>query len=212
MRRRILVAAAMSLVAVVAALAIYHFGTDFVGGRFDRQPIATRAPDVGGAGSPGVFELSFLDQPRALPEIKFVNGNGDAQSLSDFRGRPVLLNIWATWCVPCRQEMSALDRLQAAFDKSQFLVLPLSIDRKGVPVVKSFYEELGIKVLDIYVDQTSNAASTLSTLGVPTTLFIDRDGREVGRKIGPAEWDSPEAIAELRERLGLPAGAQKAGP
>jgi len=103
-----------------------------------------------------------------------------------------------------------IDRLQATIDKSQLLVLPLSIDRKGAPVVKQFYEELGLKVLGIYVDQSGKASSELSTVGVPTTLLIDRDGREIGRKVGPAEWDSPEMIALIREHLGLPASAAKA--
>src|SRR5229473_113080 len=163
--RRILGAGAGLLAAVAAALALYHYGTEFITGASNRQ------------------------------------------SLADFRGRPVLLNIWATWCVPCRKEMPALDRLQTTIDKSKLLVLPLSIDRKGAPVIKQFYEELGLKVLVIYVDQSGKASSELSTVGVPTTLLIDRDGREIGRKVGPAEWDSPEMIALIREHLGLPASA-----
>jgi len=156
-------------------------------------------------------QFSFLDKPVALPEIHFVDASDRPLSLGNFRGRPVLLNIWATWCVPCRKEMPSLDRLQAKFDPSQFLVLTLSIDRKGIPAVKAFYEELGLKSLGIYVDQSGVAVHLLSVLGVPTTLFVDRAGHEVGRKIGAAEWDSPETVALLRDHMKLPASSPDAG-
>jgi len=204
--RRILGAGAALLGAVAAAVALYHYGTEFTSGPSNRQPVAANtAPS-------DAFNFSFFDQPRALPELRFVDGENRALSLADFRGRPLLLNIWATWCVPCRKEMPALDRLQVAIDKSQLLVLPLSIDRKGVPVVKQFYQELGLRALGIYVDQSGKASSELGAVGLPTTLLIDRDGREIGRKIGPAEWDSPEMIALIREHLGLPSGERKARP
>jgi thiol-disulfide isomerase/thioredoxin len=205
-------AAAVPLLVGAVALASYRFGPLAFIAHLDRGEVPARAPDISGPMSSKAFELSLLDQPRALPELRFVGSNGEALTLGDFRGRPVLLNIWATWCVPCRQEMPALDRLQAAFDKSQFLVLPLSIDRKGVPAVKSFYQELGLETLGIYVDETSKAARALDTVGVPTTLLIDREGREIGRKIGPAEWDSPDMVALIREHLGLPSRDQKASP
>src|SRR5260370_4036055 len=206
--RRILGAGAALLGAVAAAVALYHYGTEFTSGRSNRQPVAAAANTA----PSDAFNFSFFDQPRALPELRFVDGENRALSLADFLGRPVLLNIWATWCVPCRKEMPALDRLQAAIGDSEFVVLPLSIDRRGLPVVKQFYQELGLKSLGIYVDQSGNASSALNAVGVPTTLLIDRDGREIGRKIGPAEWDSPETIALIREQLVLPAGAAKATP
>jgi len=146
------------------------------------------------------------------PDFTLTLFDGSVLRLEQLRGKVVFLNIWATWCVPCRKEMPALDRLQVAIDKSQLLVLPLSIDRKGVPVVKQFYQELGLRALGIYVDQSGKASSELGAVGLPTTLLIDRDGREIGRKIGPAEWDSPEMIALIREHLGLPASEHKAGP
>src|SRR5438046_804331 len=128
--RRILGAGAGLLAAVAAALALYHDGTEFITGTSNRQPVAA------GSAPSDAFNFSFFDQPRALPELRFVDGEGHAWSLADFRGHPILLNIWATWCVPCRKEMPALDRLQTAIDKSQLFVLPLSIDRQGAPVVK----------------------------------------------------------------------------
>jgi thiol-disulfide isomerase/thioredoxin len=150
------------------------------------------------------LHFSFLDQPAELPEIHFVDGAGRSLTLGDFRGRPILLNLWATWCVPCRKEMPSLDHLQAKFDPSRFLVLTLSIDRRGVPAIEQFYQELGLKSLSIYLDQPGATLQLLQAPGLPTTLFIDRDGKVIGRKIGPAEWDNPETIALLRKHLDLP--------
>jgi thiol-disulfide isomerase/thioredoxin len=213
MIRQILGTGVILLAALAVAVALDHYGTVFLSNPSDRQPVVSApAPVDTEPASSDAFKLSFLDHPRALPELRFVDGEGRVLSLSDFRGRPIVLNIWATWCVPCRKEMPALERLQAAIDKSQLLVLPLSIDRQGPPVVKQFYQEFGLTALGIYVDQSGKASGALNTVGVPTTLLIDRDGRETGRKIGPAEWDSPEMIALIREHLGLPSSGQEGSP
>jgi thiol-disulfide isomerase/thioredoxin len=197
--------------AAAAAVALYYHETRVVAGRSDRQPFAA-APALNDNGSASSDDLrfSFFDQPRALPDLRFADSGGRSLSLQDFRNVPILLNIWATWCVPCRKEMPALDRLQAELGASQLFVLPLSIDRQGLLVIKKFYEGLGLTSLGIYVDQSGNASSALNAVGVPTTLLINRDGREIGRKIGPAEWDSPEVVALLRDHLGLASSAQKA--
>ena len=147
------------------------------------------------------FEFRPLDEPRPLPELGFTDADGRDLTLGDFRGRLVLLNIWATWCVPCRKEMPTLDRLQAKLGGSDFEVIALSIDRQGLAVVKPFYEELGLKALRIYLDASGKATQTLGTVGVPTTLLIDQQGREIGRVLGPAEWDSPEVEAVIRRYL-----------
>jgi thiol-disulfide isomerase/thioredoxin len=116
----------------------------------DPAEVATPATSVA-ATDP--LEISFFDQPRPLPEIVFTDADERARSLTDFRGRVVLLNLWATWCVPCRKEMPALDRLQATVGPSELLVLPLSMDRQGAAVVKPFYAGLGLKALGIYIDE-----------------------------------------------------------
>ena len=136
-----------------------------------------------------------------MPELQFVDGEGHALTLAEFRGRVVLLNIWATWCVPCRKEMPTLDRLQAKLGSRDFQVVALSIDRAGIPPVGQFYKELGLTALGTYVDKSGKAAGSLGTVGIPTTLLVDRDGQEVARKVGPAEWDSPEVIALIRRQL-----------
>jgi thiol-disulfide isomerase/thioredoxin len=201
---RVLGAAVVLTAAGAAALAINHFGTAFMFSRPDRQPAppAQAALDARTPSSNGLT-LSFAEQPRAIPDLRFVDGEGHASSLADFRGRAVLLNIWATWCVPCRKEMPTLDRLQAKLGSPDFQVVALSIDRQGASVIKSFYQELDLKSLGIYVDQSGKAASDLHSPGIPTTLLVDREGREIARKLGPAEWDSPEMIGLIREHLGL---------
>jgi thiol-disulfide isomerase/thioredoxin len=136
--------------------------------------------------------------PKPVAAIQFEDAQGKTRSLSDFRGKVVLLNIWATWCVPCRKEMPALDRLQTLFETRDLEVLPLSIDRGGLDVVRKFYTEVGIQKLGLYRDTSGNATRELGAMGIPTTLLIDREGRELGRLIGPAEWDSPDMVAFIR--------------
>jgi thiol-disulfide isomerase/thioredoxin len=153
--------------------------------------------------------LSVHAEPRPVPAIRFTDGDGRELTLADFRGRVVLLNIWATWCVPCRKEMPSLDRLEKQLDRKDFIVLPVSIDRKGLSVVKPFYEELGLASLGIYLDTSGSIQGALAVPGIPTTLLIDREGREVARKMGAAEWDSPEMVALIGRYL--PPGGDNEG-
>jgi thiol-disulfide isomerase/thioredoxin len=148
-----------------------------------------------GSASGNQLELSVFDQPHALPEVRFQDDQGRDLTVGDFRGRVVVLNVWATWCVPCRKEMPTLDRLQARLGGKDFLVLALSIDRKGVEAVRGFYQEVGVENLAIYVDPSGKGSHALAIPGVPTTLLIDREGREVARKMGEAKWDSPEMVS-----------------
>ncbi len=211
-RRQAIGAAALLLAALAAAVAAYDLAIELGGKGADRRPAA--AFEGSGRDAPAfsdTFRLSFWDQPRAVPALHFTDEESRALSLADFRGRAVVLNIWATWCIPCRKEMPTFDRLQAAFDKSELVVLPLSIDHQGVAVVRQFYKQLGLKALGLYVDPSGKAPSELAAVGLPTTLLLDRSGREVGRKIGPAEWDSPEMIALLRRHLGIPEKGRKGG-
>lgn len=136
--------------------------------------------------------------PKPIPAVSFNDDQGRLRSLADFRGKVVLLNIWATWCPPCRREMPSLDRLQSALGGADFEVAALSIDRAGIEVVRKFYAEAGIRNLAIYIDSSGKAPRELGTVGVPSTLLIDREGRELGRLAGAAEWDAPEMVAFLR--------------
>jgi thiol-disulfide isomerase/thioredoxin len=146
------------------------------------------------------------DAPGSVPELQFTDGEGRPRALADFHGKVVLLNAWATWCLPCRREMPTLDRLQASLGGPDFEVVALSIDRGGVDVVRKFYTEIGIQHLAIHIDSSGKAGFALATAGLPTTLLIDRQGQELGRLIGPAEWDAPDMVAFLKSFI-----AQKQG-
>jgi len=145
-----------------------------------------------------VKNLVIHDEPKALGAISFQDDHGRARSLADFKGKVVLLNLWATWCVSCRKEMPALDRLQGALGGREFEVIPLSIDRGGVDAVKKFYAETGVHEVGVFIDPSGQAVRALGAVGLPTTMLIDRAGRELGRMAGPAEWDSPEIVEFLK--------------
>ena len=181
-----------------AALFLWPNGAGILSGR---QPPAVASSTAPPEPLPAGLGFAQLPTPRAVPALAFVDGEGTPKTLADFKGRVVLLNIWATWCVPCRAEMSALDRLQAKLGGPDFQVVALSIDRKGLDVVKPFYAELGLGSLGIYLDRSGSAAHALDAVGVPTTLLIDRDGRELGRKLGPAPWDEPDAVALVQRAI-----------
>ncbi len=146
------------------------------------------------------------EAPKPIASIAFEDGQGRQRNLAEFRGKVVLLNIWATWCGPCRREMPSLDRLQGLLGGADFDVVALSIDRSGIETVRKFYDDVGIRHLSIYLDSSGKAARELATIGVPATLLIDRAGRELGRLIGPAEWDEPDIVQFLKRII-----AQKTG-
>lgn len=151
------------------------------------------------AGEPPLSEKFILrDNPKPLPPLQFADGEGRSRNIYDFHGRTILLNIWATWCIPCRKEMPALDRLQTELGRSDFEVVPLSIDRGGVDVVRKFYSEIGIQKLGIFLDASSGVSGKLGIAGLPTTLLVDGQTRELGRLIGPAEWDTPQNVELMK--------------
>jgi len=139
--------------------------------------------------------------PKAMPELRFVDATGRAKTLADFRGKVVLLNVWATWCEPCREEMPTLDRLQARLGGDRFQVLALSVDQQGAAVARKFYDEVAIKALSLYVDPTAKAAFVLNAPGLPITLLVDRNGREIGRHLGAVKWDAPEVVERLQRAM-----------
>lgn len=143
----------------------------------------------------------FRSEPAALPEIKFQDGEGKERTLSEWRGKVVLLNLWATWCLPCRKEMPALDRLQKVLRSDTFEVVALSVDRKGLEASKKFLNDTKVERLALYVDPSARANTDLRAVGLPVTLLIDAQGREIGRLLGPAEWDGEDAIRLIRAAL-----------
>ncbi|NUR44796.1 MAG: TlpA family protein disulfide reductase [Sphingomonas sp.] len=136
--------------------------------------------------------------PRSLTAIQFEDERGQTRSLADFKDKVILLNIWATWCVPCRREMPALDRLEAQLGGPDFQVVPVSIDRGGIDTIRKFFAETAVQKLPPYVDKSGQVLRAIGAIGLPTTLVINRDGQEVARITGPAEWDSAEIMQFLR--------------
>jgi thiol-disulfide isomerase/thioredoxin len=139
----------------------------------------------------------------ALPDIDFLDEAGKTVHLSDFQGRVLLLNLWATWCVPCREEMPALDRLQGEIGSDKFQVLALSVDKNGLKEAGAFLKEVKADHLALYNDPTSSANFKLKGYGLPTTLLVSPDGVELGRVVGPAEWDQDEAKALIAAAVKL---------
>jgi thiol-disulfide isomerase/thioredoxin len=147
-------------------------------------------------GALGPFEVH--GKPTAVPPLAFTDADGKALSLDSFKGKFVLLNLWATWCGPCVEEMPSLDRLQAKLGGNDFAVVALATDKQGRALVEPFLAKLGVKNLAMYLDTSGGVNRALKTRGLPTTLLIDRDGKEIGRLEGAASWDSDAAAAFLR--------------
>jgi thiol-disulfide isomerase/thioredoxin len=148
------------------------------------------------------------DAPKPVATVAFEDAQGRSRTLADFKGKVVLLNIWATWCIPCRKEMPALDRLQEAMGGPDFEVVAVSIDRGGIEKVRSFYAEIGLRNLAMHIDVSGQAPRAFGVVGLPTTLVIDRAGQELGRVIGPAEWDSSEIADSLKPIISKQTGTR----
>ena len=142
--------------------------------------------------------FTFFDPPKQVAGVSFVDAQGRKLGLEDFRGKFVLVNLWATWCGPCRREMPSLDRLQARLSGGDFTVLALSQDRKGVAAVEKFLTQIGTKNLDVFVDASAQSARKLGAIGLPTTVLLNKEGGVIGRLIGSAEWDSDEAARLIK--------------
>lgn len=149
------------------------------------------------AWSAKAFNFAATDS-GPVPELTFMDGDGNERSLDEFQGRVVVLNLWATWCAPCRKEMPSLDRLQAELGGDDLEVIALAMDRSDIGKIIAFYDELGLDNLRIYHDPTAKAGRTLLAPGLPTTLLIDREGGEIGRVLGDAEWDGADVITLLK--------------
>ncbi len=138
--------------------------------------------------------------PQPAPETGFTDAQGKPVSFADFKGKPVVVNLWATWCQPCLKEMPSLDRLQSQLD-GQLAVAAVSEDRAGADRVGAFVATLGLHKLKIYLDPKSDVGHAFNVRGLPTSIVIDASGRVVGRVEGAAEWDSAAMMAVLKPLL-----------
>ena len=160
---------------------------------------APRKPRAEG-GLPGLSKL-VVGEPAALPDLHFNGADGAPHTTADYAGRGVVMNFWATWCVPCVAEMAALDELARQVAGAGIAVLALSSDRGGTPVVERFYRERGIRSLPVLLDPRGEAARALGARGIPTTLLIDGAGRERARMEGAADWAAPDSITAIRNAI-----------
>ena len=149
------------------------------------RPAAARPPFI------------ISEDPAAVLSPPFQDGAGRQLTLDDFAGKVILLNIWATWCPPCRKEMPALDALQQRLGGPDFAVVPISIDSQSIEIARDFYQEIGIANLGLYWGEDLRVQLAFAVFGLPTTLLIDRKGRELARVFGPVKWDKPAAISQL---------------
>jgi thiol-disulfide isomerase/thioredoxin len=178
--QRILVFVAVLAIVAAGAFAVYMLG---------QRSGGDRKVTIG-----GIENYIAAREVLPAPKSAFLDAQGAPINLDKFRGKVVVLNLWATWCTPCVAEMPMLDRLQQQLEDVGVVVVALSIDRGGPQAVKSFYEEHGIERLGVYVDPSMRAQSDFRVIGLPTTILIDREGRERGRIVGPAEWDDAKAV------------------
>jgi thiol-disulfide isomerase/thioredoxin len=138
------------------------------------------------------------ETPKPLPETVFKDAADADQTLAKFPGKVLVVNFWATWCAPCVKEMPTLNALQAKLGGSQFQVLAISQDREGAKVAQPFFEKNDWKNLTFYVEKMGRFSKDANLRGLPTTLIIDKTGKEVARVEGESKWDSPEVEKTLR--------------
>lgn len=156
-------------------------------------------PLVGGQ----VAALQIAPKPGYMGDLAFQDAAGKERRLEEWKGKGVLLNLWATWCAPCRKEMPDLDELQAKMGGDQFEVVAVSIDRKAPKVAKDFLDQIGTEHLALYSDSSMKIFNDLKTrglaFGMPTTLVLDKEGCAVGYMAGPAPWAGEEALRLLQK-------------
>jgi thiol-disulfide isomerase/thioredoxin len=196
-RRRFGVAAAIAVLAVVVAV----YGIGHLRSNPDaaacRQALATAAR-IAPLAHGEVAALAVAHTGYRVPDLAFKDSDGQARTLQDWRGRTVLLNLWATWCVPCRKEMPALDALQAKLGSDKFQVVAVNIDTRDPQKPRNFLKQVGASHLAYYTDESAQVFETLKeagkAFGMPTTLIIGPHGCEIGNMAGPAEWASDDGV------------------
>jgi thiol-disulfide isomerase/thioredoxin len=153
-----------------------------------------------------VAAVNVPDHSMQLPDLAFRDANGKERHVSDWRGRTVLINLWATWCVPCRKEMPALEALQQKAGGPDFQVVTINIDTRNLDKPQAWLKEVGVSHLDYFADPSAKVFQELKAIGrafgMPTTLLIDKEGCELGTIAGPAEWASDDALKLINAARG----------
>jgi thiol-disulfide isomerase/thioredoxin len=170
------------------------------------QSAVQRAQAIAPLAHGEVAAVSPATSAKAIPALSFVDAAGKPHALTDWRGRTVLLNLWATWCVPCRKEMPSLDALQQQVGGPKFEVVALNIDTRDPDKPKQWLKEVGVASLAYYADPSAKAFQQLKAVGravgLPTSILIDPAGCEIGYLAGPADWASADAVKLVRAAIG----------
>ena len=200
-RRRLLVPVALGALAAVAVGAVLYGTAEPPGKAADACPGASKAlaARLAPLARGEVAALTIASEPRQALPLVFEREDGGKETLADFRGRALLLNLWATWCAPCRAEMPALDRLQAKAGDNGFEVVAVNVDTARLERRGPFLDGIGVKSLARYADPSGDAFETLrkngKALGLPVTMLIDKEGCEIGVVAGAANWDLADALS-----------------
>lgn len=206
-RRVRVIAAAVAVGALIGVAGVYGIGglTRNAG-----DPACRAASDLARKIAPlakgEVAAVTLAAKPLLMPDLTFKDATGAQKKLSDWRGRTILLNLWATWCVPCRKEMPALDELQTKLGGNDFQVVAVNIDTRDLEKPKTWLKEAGITSLGYFSDEKAKVFQDLKMIGkafgMPTSILIDASGCEIGSIAGPAEWASDDALKLVRAALG----------
>jgi len=209
-KRRLAVVVAGGIAGVAVGLAaVYGIGT-FLRNAGDAacRPAVELAKRIAPLARGEVAALAVAETPLRVPDVAFRDAGGAQRHLADWRGRTVLFNLWATWCVPCRKEMPALDALEAKLGGPAFEVVTVNIDTRDPDKPRAWLKEVGIGRLAYYADPSAKVFQDLKVAGraagMPTTLLVDPAGCEIGTLAGPADWASEDAVKLISAALARP--------
>jgi len=183
----------VGLVPIIAVAAIFVVWSPYSSD--PPHPETNTVAGVPARPSAELVQFDWHDEPQELPDLAFTNASGDTLALTDLRGRMVLINLWATWCAPCLREMPMLDRLAQAAAGPGFELIVLNQDRTGLEVAAPYWNDKNFAALTLYLDDGLATGRALKPTGLPLTVLIDREGREIARLAGIAAWDDPDVIA-----------------
>jgi thiol-disulfide isomerase/thioredoxin len=204
-RRRLVTAGAVAALGALAAVYVV-VGLPRNAGDPRCRPTLDLARRIEPLAHGQVAAVKPAEEARLLPVLAFRDGAGAQRSLADWRGRTVLLNLWATWCVPCRKEMPTLDALQDKLGGPDFEVVAVNIDTRDPDKPRTWLRDIGIGHLAYYADANAKVFQDLKAagkaIGMPTTLLIDPNGCEIASLAGPAEWASADGVSLVSAALG----------
>jgi len=207
-KRLALVLAGVLAGIVVGLAGVYGITTLSRNDRGDKacRPAVALARKIAPLARGEVAAVNVAQSPLKVPDLTFEDASGKKLALADFKGKTVLLNLWATWCVPCRTEMPTLDALEKKLGSPDFQVVAVNIDTRDPDKPKQFLKQIGVHNLTYYTDSSAKSFQDLKAVGkafgMPTTMLIDPHGCEIGTIAGPAEWASDDALKLIRAALG----------